>query len=89
MAVAVLDERVRALTGQGFQLDAAACEWNAKSGRQRMTHIEICDIAVSELHMEVQDLFVLTQKQPLPHVGRSQHARKNHSYLWVFRKQTF
>ena len=29
----ILNEQVRALTGQGFQLDAAACEWNAKCAR--------------------------------------------------------
>jgi hypothetical protein len=64
------------------------CRDEIESGRQRMSHIEIHDIAVGELRMEVQDLFVLMQKQPLLHFGRSLHARKNHSFLWVFRKQT-
>ena len=51
-----------------------------------MSHIEIHAIAVGELRMEVQDLFVLMQKQPPLPFGRLQHARRNHSYLWVFRK---
>jgi phage N-6-adenine-methyltransferase len=62
------------------------CRDEIESGRQRMSHIEIHAIAVGELRMEVQDLFVLMQKQPPLPFGRLQHARRNHSYLWVFRK---
>jgi hypothetical protein len=61
-----------------------------EAGRQRMAHVEVHDIAVRELGMEVEELFVLTQKSPLLPFGRSpRHARKNHSYLWVFRKTGF
>jgi phage N-6-adenine-methyltransferase len=62
------------------------CKDEIEGGRQRMSHIEIHDIATDSLGMAVQDLFIITQPPPpLPFV-RSQHARKNHSYLWVFRK---
>jgi hypothetical protein len=58
-----------------------------EAGRQRMAHIEVHDLAVNELSMEVEEIFVLTQPSPLLRFGRStRHARKNHSYLWVFRK---
>jgi hypothetical protein len=50
-----------------------------------MSHIEIHDIAVKELQMEVLDFFVLTQKSnPVIQHKHQQHARKDHSYLWVF-----
>ena len=64
-------------------------KWMIESGRQMLAHIEIHNIAVNELRMEVQDLFVLTQKnRPVIRFSKfPQHARKNHSYLWVFRKQ--
>jgi hypothetical protein len=59
-----------------------------EAGRQRMAHIEVHDIAVKELGMEVEELFILTQKSQLLQFGRSpRHARKNHSYLWALRKQ--
>lgn len=63
------------------------CKDEIEGGRQRASHIEIYDIAVREFGMRDQDLFVLTQKKPLFHFGLSRHAKKNHSYLWVFRKR--
>jgi hypothetical protein len=62
------------------------CKDEIERGRQRMSHIEIHDIAVTELGMVVEDLFVLSQKHPLIRFGRPRHARKNHSYLWLFTK---
>ena len=63
------------------------CKDEVEGGRQRMSHVEIHEIAIKELGMTVQDLFVLTQKSPVPYLGRSpRYARKNHSYLWIFRK---
>jgi hypothetical protein len=60
------------------------CKDEIEGGRQRMSHIEIHDIAVKEWNMDVQDLFVLIQKSVrFRHI---RHARKNHSYLWVFKK---
>jgi DNA modification methylase len=63
------------------------CQDEIERGRQRVSHIEIHNIGVTELGMELQDLFILTQKHPLIRFHRPQHARKNHSYLWVFRKR--
>jgi hypothetical protein len=63
------------------------CKDEIEDGRQRMSHIEIHNIGVKELGMAVQDLFVLTQKALLVVFRHAGHARKNHSYLWVFRKQ--
>lgn len=62
------------------------CKDEIESGNQRWSHIELCDIATKELNMVVQDLFVLTQnsKPAIQHI--QQHARKNHSYLWIFQK---
>ncbi len=80
-----MTEGYRILKPGGLML--VKCKDEVEAGKQRMSHVEIHDIAVNDLRMEVQDLFVLTQKSPVPYFGRSnQHARKNHSYLWVFRK---
>jgi DNA modification methylase len=64
------------------------CKDEIERGRQRMSHVEIHDIALYDLGMAVEDQFLLTQISPILHFGRSRYARKNHSYLWVFRKQT-
>jgi phage N-6-adenine-methyltransferase len=63
------------------------CKDEIERGLSRMSHIELHDIALKELGMEVQDLFVLTQKVLLVRFRNNDHARKNHSYLWVFRKE--
>jgi hypothetical protein len=55
--------------------------------RQRMAHMDVHKIATHELGMELEDQFVLTQPSPLLQFGRSdRHAKKNHSFLSVFRK---
>jgi phage N-6-adenine-methyltransferase len=79
-------EGYRILKREGLML--VKCKDEIEAGRQRMSHVEIHDIATrEELGMTVQDLFVLTQRSPAPHFGRSpRYARKNHSYLWVFVK---
>jgi hypothetical protein len=78
-------EGYRILKSGGLML--VKCKDEVEGGRQRMSHVEIHDIAINELGMTVQDLFVLTQKSPIPFFGISaQYARKNHSYLWIFKK---
>ena len=64
------------------------CKDEMENGRQRMSHIEIHGIAVNELGMDVQDLFIVTPPRLLLRFRHNGHARKNHSYLWVFRKQS-
>jgi hypothetical protein len=83
-----MTEAVRVLRGPG-QL-WVKCKDEVESGTQRWSHLEICTIAV-ELGLFARDLFIL-----LPHAKpnnmrwpRQQHARKNHSYLWVFTKGMF
>ncbi len=62
------------------------CQDEVESGRQKWSHIEVYDIA-RQLGMVIQDLFVLTQRHnPSLRCGNQQHARKNHSYMWVFQK---
>ena len=64
------------------------CQDEIESGRQAWSHIEIYEIAVS-MGMYGKDLFVLSQKNlPIIQHKRQLHARKNHSYLWVFEKVT-
>ena len=55
-----------------------------ESHRQQWSHIEIYQIA-TEIGFYGRDLFVLvTGSPPIQH--RQQHARRNHSYLWIFQK---
>ncbi len=64
------------------------CKDEIESSYQRWSHIEIYHHAVA-LGFFPQDLFVLTQKaKPVVQHRHQQHARKNHSYLWVFKKPT-
>jgi DNA modification methylase len=59
-----------------------------EKGHQRMAHIDVHNIALHELLMVLEDQFVLIQPSPLLQFGRStRHAKKNHSYLFVFRKK--
>ena len=78
-------EATRILKAGGLLL--VKCQDEIESGRQHRSHIEIYDIA-RRSGMVDQDLFVLTRRHAPPVQGRGcqQHARKNHSYLWVFRK---
>ena len=58
------------------------------SGKQRRSSIEIWQAAI-ELGFEDLDQFVLLQERlPLLQNPKQQHARKNHSYLWIFKKPT-
>ena len=79
-------EGLRILRPRGLML--VKCQDEIESSKQKMSHIEIQDIAIKELGMVVQDLFVLLQKRkPVIQHKNQKHARKNHSYLWVFRKK--
>lgn len=63
------------------------CADEVESHRQRMTHIEVHDIAVRELGMTVESLFVLVRACPPPVQHQQRHSRNNLSYLWVFRRE--
>ena len=62
------------------------CQDIIQSNRQNWNHIEIYNIAtVNGFYGE--DLFVLVQSTiPCQRWKIQRHARKNHSYFWVFRK---
>jgi hypothetical protein len=60
-----------------------------ESGLQRMSHIEVHDIAV-RLGLKVRDLFLLVGHKAASGAlrwRRQKHARKAHSYLWVFEQR--
>lgn len=62
------------------------CQDEIESGYQRWSHIEIYNIAIN-LGFYGKDLFIL--KPPsIPGIQNKnqKHARKSHSYLWVFQK---
>ena len=59
------------------------CQDEVHGGRQHWTHIEIYNLALG-LGLYPKDLFILVNdKMPKP-LYKQQHARKLHSYLWVF-----
>ncbi len=64
------------------------CQDKVSSGKQCMTHCDVYNMAV-ENGFEALDLFVLIAKSRLV-AGwqrRQKHARKFHSFFWVFRKR--
>ena len=64
------------------------CQDKVSSGRQYMTHCSVYQWAVAQ-GFEALDLFILLAKSRLiANWQRNQkHARKYHSYFWVFRKR--
>lgn len=62
------------------------CQDEIESGKQCYSHIELFNRA-QELGFYPKDLFVLQQSTPpVVQQKKQKHARKNHSYLWVFEK---
>lgn len=62
------------------------CQDEIESSKQYWSHIEIYEIAL-KLGFYAKDLFVLHQiNKPILQHKNQKHARKNHSYLWVFEK---
>jgi hypothetical protein len=55
-----------------------------ESSYQRWSHREIFNIA-QELGFFGKDLFILVQKQKPAIQHEQKHARKNHSFLWIFK----
>lgn len=76
-----IEECSRVVTRGGLVL--VKCCDEATGGIQRMTHITVHDMAV-DLGLIVKDLFILHRRTDPQSFGKQQHARKNHSYLWVF-----
>ncbi len=62
------------------------CKDEIESSLQRWSHCEIYELALA-MGLYGKDLFVMTQKQdPILQHKEQQHARKNHSYMWILRK---
>ena len=61
------------------------CQDQVRSGAQEWNHISIFQLM--PLGFEAVDLFVLVQNHdPVLRHNYQHHARKNHSYAWVFKK---
>jgi hypothetical protein len=58
------------------------CKDELESSVQRWSHLEIASLALS-LKLYVRDLFILVQSSRPTIQHTQQHARKNHSYLWI------
>lgn len=79
-----MDEAKRVLKPKGILL--VKCQDQVESGKNCFDHIVIYNDAL-ELGFMAEDLFVLTRLgNPMMRHKHQQHARKNHSYMWVFRK---
>jgi hypothetical protein len=61
------------------------CQDEIESGAQQWSHIELYTLALT-LGFSPKDLFILVSGSP-PIQYRQQHARRNHSYLWIFQKK--
>lgn len=60
------------------------CQDEVCGGKQQWSHIEIQDIAEKELFLYAKDLFILVNTSRPKPLYQQKHARKNHSYLWIF-----
>lgn len=79
-------EAKRLLRPNGLLL--VKCMDEISGGKQMRNHFTIWEIATCQLGLMDEDLFVLVQKQiPAMRHPYQKHARKNNSFLWVFRKE--
>lgn len=78
-----LKELVRITKDNGYIL--CKCQDEICGGKQRWSHIEILDIA-NKLGLYAKDLFILVNNSKPKPIHKQQHARKTHSYLWIFQK---
>jgi hypothetical protein len=80
-----MTEAGRVLKIGGYLL--VKCQDEIESSKQKWSHIELYQIAL-DLDFYAKDLFVLQQPHPpVVQIKTQQHARKNHSYMWVFEKR--
>jgi len=82
---AAMDEAYRVLAENGLLM--VKCMDQVEAGHQCWGHIDIFNYATKVLLMEAADLFILTRvSAPIMRHKTQVHARKNHSYLWIFIK---
>ncbi|MBI4210592.1 MAG: site-specific DNA-methyltransferase [Candidatus Diapherotrites archaeon] len=65
------------------------CQDEVSANRQNLTHVEIIN-EYAKLGFYAKDLFVVvrTNRPGVSRIQKQVHARKNHSYFLVFRKET-
>jgi hypothetical protein len=80
-----MKESLRILKRYGILL--VKCQDQIESAKNNFDHIVIYDMA-KEMNFVPEDLFILSRNQvPMMRHSYQLHARKNHSYMWVFRKK--
>lgn len=80
-----MSEAKRLLEPGGYLM--VKCMDEISGGKQKRNHISILEYAVGTLKMVDEDLFVLVSSGvPVMRHDHQLHARKNNSFLWVFRK---
>ena len=62
------------------------CQDEIQSSKQVWSHIEVYNIALA-FGFYPKDMFVLISKTNPPIQHKQKHARRNHSYLWIFEKK--
>ena len=84
---ALLREASRVLRPGGVL--AFKCQDIIESGQQKWNHVTTYEAAIKSGFKAV-DLFIIPSQHRVVgwnHHGGQQHARKNHAYLWVFKKR--
>jgi hypothetical protein len=80
-------EACRVLTAGGFLW--VKCKDEVSHDRQNWSHIQIYEHAI-QLGLHARDLFVVVAANPATAMGtwkRQLHARKTHSFMWIFEKR--
>jgi len=79
-----MEESYRILKKNGILF--VKCQDEIETSKQKYSHIEIFNIA-NKIGFYSKDFFVLLRlNKPVIQYKKQKHARKNHSYLWVFQK---
>jgi hypothetical protein len=84
-----LKELYRVTSKDGFVV--FKCQDTVSGGKNHFTHVMVMNMAL-ELGFYPRDMFILTAKMRINSFGtkwkKQEHARKFHSYFWVFEKRT-
>lgn len=83
-----MKEAMRVVKPDGGQV-WVKCKDQVQSGLQRWCHVELCHDALA-LGLYPRDLFILvaTSRTSSTRWSVQHHARKPHSYLWIFERPT-
>lgn len=82
-----LKELFRVCEKGGFVV--VKCQDTVSGGKNHFSHVMVMNMAL-ELGFYPKDMFILTAKMRINSFGgrwnKQEHARKYHSYFWVFEK---